>query len=121
MMSYNVEAEVHMQLKNGAYRVKVKILNEEIGMYINGNRVLPPNEKYPDWSVLTPKVFGANIVEFNGKSPLWKEYKQACIEAVQEHIRHEKLDLSDDMDQLDELSKEEFNKKMLEDLDKIGF
>lgn len=117
---YYIEASVHKKLENGAYRVKVDILNEDILMYINGTRVFPPKED-KSWSVQTPSFGKGKTIEFDGKSPLWKEYKQACIDAVQEYIRNEKLDSSDDMNQYDGLSKEEFDKKMKEDLDKLGF
>lgn len=121
MNLYDIEVEVHKKLANGAYRVKVKILNQDIGMYINGNRVFPPKDEHPNWSVLTPGFGSGNIVEFNGKSPLWKEYKQACIDAVQEYMRHERLGVADDMKQYEGLSQEESNRQILEDIENLGF
>lgn len=119
MNMYNIEAEVHMKLKNGSYRVKVKILDDNISMYVNGNVVFQPSEKHSDWFVATPKAFGARIVEFNGKSPLWKEYKAACIEATQEYVRHEELDSTDNMKEFEDKSAEDFQKEMKDQLDKI--
>lgn len=123
MNLYYLEAQVHKKLDSGPYRVKVLILNEDIGMYINGNLVSPPNEEYPNWSVRTPRVYRskAGIVEFDGKSPLWKEYKQACIEAVQEFMRHEQLDAGDDMGKYEGLNQDEFNKQFMDDVEKLGF
>lgn len=126
MSLYNVEAEWHMELKNknGEYfghRVKVLILDADLGFYINGMVVCPPNGKN-DWAVFTPKAGNARIIEFNGKeSKLWPEIKEACIDAVKEHLRHEKLDVVDGMKQYDGLSQEEFDNKLREDLDRIGF
>lgn len=121
MSLYHIEIQVHKKLDNGAYRVKVDILNDDVLMYINGTRVFPPNAEHQNWSVLTPGFGQGKTIEFDGKSPLWKEYKQACIEAVQEYMRHEKLDVTDNVVKFDGLSKAEFDKQMLEDLGKAGF
>lgn len=91
--SYTVEAAVHKQYKNG-YRVKVSIL--DIGLYINGMMIYPPDDDHRDWSVLTPaRPAGrgkyAHIVEFNKKLPLWDEVYEACVNAV-------KLELSQSRD-----------------------
>lgn len=91
---FTVEAEYHMPLKNkqGVYfghRVKVSVLDPELGFYINGMVVCPPDEtKNTDWVVFTPKQGNARIIEFNGKeSKLWHEIRKACLDEVQEHIR----------------------------------
>jgi hypothetical protein len=120
MNMYNIEVGVHKKLDGGAYRVKVEILNEDILMYINGTRVFPPNEEHPEWSVQTPGIPKSKdkAVSFDGKSPLWKEYKQACIDTVQEYIRTEKLDTGVDETVFD-MSDEEFNKQHKKELDKI--
>jgi len=125
---YNVEAEYHMELKNKqgkffGHRVKVLVLDDDLGFYINGMVVSPPEcNKEKVWMVYTPKQGNARIIEFNGKkSKLWPEIKEACLNVVLEHLRHEKLDVADGMEQYDELSREEFDKKMREGLDNLGF
>lgn len=92
---YNVEAEWHMELKDKksgkvyAHRVKVKVLDPDLGIYINGMVVyLPDGDKYPNLTVTTPKAGNARIIEFAGKtSKLWSEIKQACEDVVNEHLR----------------------------------
>lgn len=81
---FSVEAAVHKQIGDG-YRVKVSIL--DLGMYINGMMVFPPNDEHENWSVYTPAQRAgrgkyAYIVEFNKKMPLWAEVHVACIDAV---------------------------------------
>lgn len=83
--SYNVTAEVHKKLNHGGYRVKVSI--PELGMYINGVVVFPPNDVKPKWYVQPPSQPAgrgkwAHIVEFNKKLPLWAEVYDTCVEAV---------------------------------------
>jgi len=80
---YFIDAAVHKQLPNGSYRVKATVLNDEISMTINGMIVFAPSDKKPQWTVYTPKVFNAYILEFAGASPLWIELRKKCIEAVQ--------------------------------------
>ncbi len=99
MSIFTIEAEYHMPLKNkqGVYfghRVKVALLDSELGFYINGMVVCPPDaNKNTDWVVFTPKQGNARIIEFNGKeSKLWPEIRQACLDAVWEHIRVNNLD-----------------------------
>lgn len=82
-----VEAEVHMQLEKG-YRVKVSIL--DLGLYINGIVVYPPNEEHDYWSVNEPaqrsrygKFF--KTIEFNRKESLWLELHEACVNAVKQY------------------------------------
>jgi hypothetical protein len=82
---FNLEAGVHTKLATGAYRVKVSLL--DIGMYINGCLVYPPNEEH-DWAVYMPAQRAGRgiwkpIIEFNKKLPLWAEIYDACIQAVQ--------------------------------------
>ncbi|AGL62075.1 hypothetical protein L336_0367 [Candidatus Saccharimonas aalborgensis] len=81
---FEVEAEVHKPVGAG-YRVKVLI--PDIGIYINGFMVFPPNGEQ-DWAVYPPLLGRAGrgkyryTVEFNMQFPLWEEIRQACIEAV---------------------------------------
>lgn len=83
---YVINASVHKEIKDG-YRVKVSM--EEIGMFINGMVIYPPNEKHEDWKVLTPAMkFGykyVHTIEFNSKLQLWAEIREACIEAVKKY------------------------------------
>jgi hypothetical protein len=81
---YALEAQVHKKYGNG-YRVKVSLL--ELGLYINGMMVYPPDDDHKEWSVLTPaRPAGrgkyARIVEFNKKLQLWSEVYEACVDAV---------------------------------------
>jgi len=81
---HTVEASVHKRCNNG-YRVKVSIL--DLGIYINGVMVFPPDEVSDQWEVLTPaRPAGrgkyARIVEFSKKKPLWEHVYDACVEAV---------------------------------------
>ena len=108
---FTVEAEVHKTaVVKGGYRVKVSIL--DLGLYINGMMVYPPNEKYDEWSVLTPaRPAGrgryAHIVEFNKKLPLWEHIYDACIDAAKlEHSYSQDVvitDISDDPIDLSEI------------------
>lgn len=76
-----------MPLKD-SYRVKLSEHN--IGMFINGMVVYPPNDKNKDWGVLTPSIrLGRGFIrpfEFNGKKPMWLEIKEACINAVKLYL-----------------------------------
>ena len=84
---YNVEALVHKPIGEG-FRVKVEI--KEIGLFINGMVVYPPNEKNKGWQTLTPAIKKGfrwvHAIEFNSKLPLWKAISEACIEAVRLYI-----------------------------------
>jgi hypothetical protein len=123
MNTYSVEAEYHMLLKNGSHRVKIKVLDPDLGFWINGMVVFPPGVRnHTDWTVYTPKAGNARIIEFNGKeSKLWPEIKAACIDVVQEQERTDKLSPNEDMAGYENKTTEEFNKQMLEDLKKAGF
>lgn len=82
---YIIEAKVHMPIGHGGYRVKVWF--PDMGMYINGVLVFPPNEKYDHWGVMTPQFSGgrgkkSKAIEFDGKSELWHEFTEAAIRAV---------------------------------------
>lgn len=86
---YSVIAEVHKPLPHGGYRVKVSL--PDLGMYINGMVVFPPNEEKPAWYVQPPsKLAGrgkwVGIVEFNKKLSLWDDVYDACIKAVDEYM-----------------------------------
>lgn len=86
---HTVEAEVHKAVTTSvgtAYRVKVSIL--DLGMYINGMMVYPPNAKFDQWGVTPPsRPAGrgkyAFIVEFNKKEALWEEIYDRCVEVAQ--------------------------------------
>jgi hypothetical protein len=109
---YNLDAECHMQLKNGGYRVKLAILDH--GLYINGIVVFPPNSEHGNkWNVYTPAAGKARLVEFNSKLPLWEEVKDACIDAVKIYRSNEETD-----DGLLDLPKEEFDNQYSEELDR---
>ena len=109
---YNLDAECHMQLKNGGYRVKLAILDH--GLYINGIVVFSPSSEHGDkWNVYTPAAGKARLVEFNAKLPLWGEVKDACIDAVKVYQSNETAD-----DGLLDLPKEEFDKQFPDELDK---
>ena len=81
-----VEVSVHQQIKEG-YRVKISVL--DLGLYINGALVFPPNDKHDNWVVYPPaiptrfkRVYPA---EFDKRKTLWMEMEQAVIEAVKLH------------------------------------
>ncbi|MFZ1250090.1 MAG: hypothetical protein WAR37_01415 [Candidatus Microsaccharimonas sp.] len=86
---FEVEAEVHMYI-GPAYRVKALV--HDIGIYINGMMVFPPNDEH-DWSVYPPLLGRAGrgkyryTIEFNKQYPLWKEIQDACITAVKSHMK----------------------------------
>ena len=89
---YTVIAEVHKPLPHGGYRVKVSL--PDLGMYINGMVVFPPNNDKPDWYVQPPsKLAGrgkwVGIVEFNKKHLLWDEVYDACTKAVEVYLLEE--------------------------------
>lgn len=88
---YVVEAKVHMPIGRGGYRVKVSF--PEIGMFINGVLVFPPNEQHDRWGVLTPRFSNggrgrqSKAIEFDGKSELWFEIREACTRAVKLYLK----------------------------------
>lgn len=78
-----VKAQFHKEIHEG---FRVKILIPDIGLYINGTRVYPPNAKHPDkWVVLTPSIMKTRIIELNPNLPLWGMIQKACIDAVSEY------------------------------------
>lgn len=89
MKSFNIEAEVHKTVSTSvgtAYRVKVSVL--DLGMYINGMMVYPPNARFDQWGVTPPSRPAGRgkytyIVEFNKKETLWVEIFDKCVEAAQ--------------------------------------
>lgn len=106
MQHLNIEATVHKQVKNG-YRVKVSI--PEMGMYINGMMVYPPNSLSSDWVVYPPAIRSQGgyrpVIEFNKSKPLWLAINKACTEAVkldqyQQRLSssYDDIDLSNDVD-----------------------
>lgn len=115
---YYVEGEVHKQLASGGYRVKAKILDDNIAMYINGLIVFAPSDNHPDWTVYTPKAGNARIVEFAKNSPLWQEIQEACIDAVKLEETYGPRDMAD-MKSLENLSENEFKEQLSKELDKV--
>lgn len=91
---FTVEAEVHKEIPQG-YRVKAKVL--DIGIYINGIVVMPPNGD-KDWAVYPPSQRAGRgkyryIVEFNKQLPLWDEIYDACVDAVKLEMSLDKKDV----------------------------
>lgn len=88
---YAIAAKVHMPIGHGGYRVKVWF--PDIGMYINGVLVFPPNEQHNRWGVLTPRFSNggrgrqSKAIEFDGKSELWHEFTEAAIRAVKHYVK----------------------------------
>lgn len=105
---HNIEAKAHKQLENGSYRVKVSVL--DLGMYLNGCRVLPPSGN-KGWTVYPPQVnvYGnwIDVVEFNKKLPLWIEVYEAAIEAAKTYSSETKdfvlTDISNEPINLDDI------------------
>jgi hypothetical protein len=89
MKAFNIDAEVTPS--NAKFGYRVKVWDKELGIYINGMMVYPPNSKYPEWGVVPPGVprqKGKFVVEFNKQLPLWEEVKARCIEVAQvEHLQ----------------------------------
>jgi len=79
---HSIAAEVHKPIGAG-FRVKVFVL--DLGMYINGMMVFPPDGEH-EWSVYPPalRVFGnyKYMIEFNKKMALWTEIYEASVDAV---------------------------------------
>ncbi len=121
MKAFSVEAEYHMLLeKIGAHRVKIKILDPDLAMYINGMVVFTPDgDKHPEWTVYTPKAGNARIVEFAKSSTLWKEIQEACIDVVKLEESYKDMDKVDNMKKYEKMSDDEFNDDLKIDLDKI--
>lgn len=95
---YSLSAEVHKPIGLG-FRVKVSLL--DLGMYINGMMVFPPNDEH-DWAVYPPAQRAgrgkyAYLLEFNKKLPLWLEIHQACIDAVKIELPDEARAFPDSM------------------------
>jgi hypothetical protein len=107
MKLYHVEGEYHKQLPNGSHRVKAKILNPDLAMYINGLVVFQPDAKHQEWTVYTPKVFNARIVEFANSSKLWHEIKEACIDIVKLQESYDRMDDVNDLKQYRHDSKDD--------------
>lgn len=88
MKAFNIDAEVTPSKAKFGYRVKV--WDKELGIYINGMMVYPPNKRYPEWGAVPPGMYkqpGKFVVEFNKEFPLWKEINERCIEVAQiEHL-----------------------------------
>lgn len=100
---HTIEAEVHKTVPTSvgtAYRVKVSIL--DLGMYINGMMVYPPNAKFDQWGVTPPsRPAGrgkyAFIVEFNKKEALWGEIYDKCVEVAQLEYQNSKDEVLTDI------------------------
>lgn len=101
MKAFNIEAVVHKELSFG-YRVKVSIL--DLGIYINGMVVFPPNEEHDYWTVKPPAMRAGRgkyvyIIEFNKKLPLWEEIFDACVDAVKLEKSYDKDVVITDFDE----------------------
>lgn len=112
MKDFDVKAQVHKPMNKG-YRVKVIV--EELGLYINGMVIFPPDDDHENWSVLTParpagKGHYVRIVEFNKKLPLWSEIYSACIAAVELYLRSNDSSIPDE----DEMTAEEMERRFNE-------
>jgi hypothetical protein len=102
---FNVDAEFHTTVatKMGtAYRIKVLI--PELGIFINGMMVYPPNPKFPQWGVTAPSRLAGRgqykeVVEFNKKLPLWEEIYDKCIEVAQLEYANSKDEVITDFDE----------------------
>lgn len=109
MKLHIIEAQVHKPLEKG-YRVKVSVI--DLGVYINGCVVFPPNGEHTAWAVYPPKqnVFGKyiSIVEFNMKLPLWEEIFEASVNAVKLYLSDAKdvviTDIGDEPINLDDIA-----------------
>lgn len=110
---HHIDAQVHMQVANGAYRIKVSIL--DLGLYLNGVLAYPPNGEHEEWWVNPPAQRKGKgyfyPAEFNKKETLWLEIQQACIEAVQLELLN---DAASGVDDIEDWSEE----KLRENLDK---
>ncbi len=108
-MNYLINAEVHKPLTNG-YRLKVTV--ESLGFYMNGFRVLPGRGQHK-WWVIPPQVKIGNAyfepIEFDKSFDLWVDIQNACIEAVENYTSDNSFT---------EISKEEHDKFMSEEIDK---
>jgi len=95
---YTIEAQVHKTVSTSvgtAYRVKVSVLN--LGVYINGMMVYPPNAKFDQWGVTPPAQRAGRgkyiyTIEFNKKEILWEEIYDKCVEAAQLEYQNSKDD-----------------------------
>lgn len=103
MKAFNIEAEVAPSsgISKG-YRVKV--WDKELGIYINGMMVYPPNAKYPQWGVVPPSRLAgrgkyAYIVEFDKKKQLWNEVYDKCVEVAQVEYDLNKDEVITDFDE----------------------
>lgn len=102
---HTVEAEVHKTVSTTvgtAYRVKVSIF--DLGMYINGMMVYPPNARFDQWGVTPPSRLAgrgkyAHIVEFNKKEALWEEIYDKCVEVAQLEYSQSKDEVITDFDE----------------------
>lgn len=98
---FNIDAEVTPS--NAKFGYRVKVWDKELGIYINGMMVYPPNPpKYPEWGVLPPGVPrkpGKFVIEFNKQFPLWNEVYEKCVEVAQiEHSISKDVVLTDIVD-----------------------
>jgi hypothetical protein len=80
-------AEVYARNEKGTYMVKVSF--PEVGMYLNGIKVVPSKNKEDEYRVYAPayrvgKGWKQHI-EFSGNSELWGLIKEEAIKAVHEY------------------------------------
>ena len=87
MKAFNIEAEVAPSSATSK-GIRVKVWDKELGFYINGMMVYPPNPKYPEWGVVPPSRLSVRgrymyYVEFDKKKQLCKEVYDKCVEVAQ--------------------------------------
>lgn len=103
MNAFNFEAEVAPS-SGTSHGFRVKVWDKELGIYINGMMVYPPNAKYPQWGVVPPSRLAgrgkyAYIVEFDKKKQLWKEVYDKCVEVAQVEYALTKDEVITDFDE----------------------
>ncbi|KKW03624.1 MAG: hypothetical protein UY35_C0005G0072 [Candidatus Saccharibacteria bacterium GW2011_GWC2_48_9] len=108
-----IEVQIHKPVNDG-FRVKVSVL--DLGMFLNGVLVFPPNDQHEEWITYPPvikigykKIYPA---EFNKKETLWSEIHQACTEAVK---LEQSYDTPTELDDPEDWSQE----KLKRQLDKV--
>jgi hypothetical protein len=101
---YTVDAVVHKPVGSG-FRVKASV--RDLGLYINGMMVFPPNTEEEEWMVFTPAQRAGrgkyvHSVEFNKKLPLWAEIYDACVDAGKQALSEEGDVVLEDIEPFDD-------------------
>lgn len=80
-------AEVYARNEKGTYMVKVSF--PEVGMYINGIKVVPSKNNEGEYKVYAPAYSTGKgwkqHLEFSGNSELWALISEEAIKAVHEY------------------------------------